>query len=34
VHRAALGKAGVTFGFIVARRKEPGEKPPLSRDSG
>jgi hypothetical protein len=34
VHRAAQGKAGVTFGFIVARRKEPGEKPPLSRDSG
>jgi hypothetical protein len=30
---AAYG-AGVTLAFIVARRKEPGEKPPLSRDSG
>ncbi len=34
VHRAANGHSGVTFGFIVARRKEAGEKPPLSRDSG
>ena len=28
------GKTGVTIGFIVARRKEPGEKPPPSRDGG
>lgn len=32
LHRA--GKSGVTLGFIVARRKEPGEKPPPSRDGG
>ncbi|MBL8917257.1 MAG: class I SAM-dependent methyltransferase [Myxococcaceae bacterium] len=34
VHRAQQGKAGATYGVIVARRKEPGEKPPLSRDGG
>ncbi len=28
------GKSGVSIGFIVARRKEPGEKPPPSRDGG
>lgn len=33
-HRALNGKTGVTLAFVVARRKEPGEKPPLSRDSG
>lgn len=32
LHRT--GKTGVTLGFIVARRKEPGEKPPPSRDGG
>ena len=32
LHRT--GKTGVTMGFIVARRKEPGEKPPPSRDGG
>ncbi|MGV3622958.1 MAG: SAM-dependent methyltransferase, partial [Archangium sp.] len=32
LHRS--GKTGVTLGFIVARRKEPGEKPPPSRDGG
>jgi len=30
----AYGHTGVTQAFVVARRKEPGEKPPLSRDSG
>jgi hypothetical protein len=25
---------GVTFAFVVGRRKEPGEAPPMSRDSG
>ncbi|MER2561584.1 MAG: class I SAM-dependent methyltransferase [Myxococcaceae bacterium] len=34
VHRAQGGKASATYGVIVARRKEPGEKPPLSRDGG
>lgn len=33
-HRALNGKTGVTMAFVIARRKEPGEKPPLSRDSG
>ncbi len=32
--RDCQGKSGVTQAFVVARRKEPGEKPPLSRDSG
>lgn len=32
LHRT--GKTGVTIAFIVARRKEPGEKPPPSRDGG
>jgi hypothetical protein len=32
--RAHQGQTGVTLAFVVARRKEPGEKPPLSRDSG
>ncbi len=32
LHRT--GKTGVSIGFIVARRKEPGEKPPPSRDGG
>jgi len=34
VHRAQGGRSGVTLGLVIARRKEPGEKPPLSRDSG
>lgn len=33
-HRAQNGKAGVAFTRILARRKEPGEKPPQSRDRG
>lgn len=33
-HRAQEGASGVTMAFMLARRKEPGEKPPLSRDSG
>lgn len=28
------GRTGVTFGFVLGRRKEPGEKPPMSRDNG
>lgn len=28
------GKAAVTYAFAIARRKEPGEKPPASRDRG
>jgi hypothetical protein len=34
LYRAHQGQTGVTLAFVVARRKEPGEKPPLSRDSG
>jgi SAM-dependent methyltransferase len=34
LHRSLDGKTGVTLAFIVARRKEPGEKPPPSRDAG
>jgi hypothetical protein len=34
LHRAHAGKSGVTIAFLVARRKEPGEKPPPSRDGG
>ncbi len=34
LHRAHAGKSGVTIAFMVARRKEPGEKPPPSRDGG
>jgi cyclopropane fatty-acyl-phospholipid synthase-like methyltransferase len=32
--RGASNKASVTYVFAVARRKEPGEKPPASRDRG
>lgn len=32
LHRT--GHTGVTLAFVVARAKEPGEKPPLSRDGG
>lgn len=34
VHRAQQGRAGATYGLVIVRRKEPGEKPPLSRDGG
>lgn len=30
----ATGKASATYALIIARRKEPGEKPPPSRDAG
>jgi hypothetical protein len=32
--RSHGAQLGVTLAYVVARRKEPGEKPPLSRDSG
>src|SRR3954470_19972170 len=32
--RGASNKASVTYAFALARRKEPGEKPPASRDRG
>jgi SAM-dependent methyltransferase len=34
VHREQNGKAGVSYAFMIGRRKEPGEKPPASRDRG
>jgi SAM-dependent methyltransferase len=34
IHRQNGGKTGVSYAVIVARRKEPGEKPPASRDGG
>jgi SAM-dependent methyltransferase len=34
LHREQNGKAGVSYAFIVGRRREPGEKPPTSRDRG
>lgn len=34
LHEAHGGKTGVTYALIIARRKEPGEKPPVSRDNG
>ncbi|MCA2980613.1 MAG: class I SAM-dependent methyltransferase [Myxococcaceae bacterium] len=34
LHRAQQGHSSATYGVVVARRKEPGEKPPLSRDGG
>ncbi|MBL8952865.1 MAG: SAM-dependent methyltransferase [Myxococcaceae bacterium] len=34
VHRDAGGKSGVTLALMVARRKEPGERPPAARDGG
>jgi protein-L-isoaspartate O-methyltransferase len=33
-HRSLGGRSGVTLALIVARRKEPGERPPASRDGG
>lgn len=32
--RAQSGRAGVTYAMVIGRRKEPGEKPPASRDRG
>jgi cyclopropane fatty-acyl-phospholipid synthase-like methyltransferase len=34
LHREQNGKAGVSYAFVIGRRKEPGEKPPASRDRG
>jgi SAM-dependent methyltransferase len=34
LHREQNGKAGVSYAFIIGRRREPGEKPPASRDRG
>jgi cyclopropane fatty-acyl-phospholipid synthase-like methyltransferase len=34
VFRGASNKASVTYAFAIGRRKEPGEKPPTSRDRG
>jgi hypothetical protein len=34
LHKQYGSKSGVTIAFLVARRKEPGEKPPPSRDGG
>lgn len=34
LHRESNGKASVSYAFIIGRRKEPGEKPPASRDRG
>lgn len=34
LHRQNGGKTGVSYAVLVARRKEPGEKPPASRDGG
>jgi SAM-dependent methyltransferase len=34
LHREQNGKAGVSYAFLIGRRREPGEKPPTSRDRG
>jgi hypothetical protein len=34
IHHDAVGKTGVTLALLVARRKEPGERPPPARDGG
>lgn len=34
VHRAQSSHSGVALAVVIARRKEPGEKPPPSRDAG
>ena len=34
LHRSVAGKTGVTYAAMVFRRKEPDEKPPMSRDGG
>lgn len=33
-HRDGGGRSGVSIALVVARRKEPGERPPASRDGG
>ena len=33
-HRSLGGRTGVAIALVVARRKEPGERPPASRDGG
>jgi hypothetical protein len=34
LYRDLGGKTGVSFACVLGRRKEPGERPPMSRDSG
>ena len=34
MHRNIGSRGGVTIALVVARRKEPGERPPQSRDGG
>lgn len=34
LHRAHGARSGAVLAVLVARRKEPGERPPLSRDAG
>jgi hypothetical protein len=34
IHRSQGAKATVTLALAIGRRREPGEKPPLSRDTG
>lgn len=34
LHKAHSGRSGVSFAWVVARRREAGEKPPKSRDRG
>lgn len=34
LHRTHAGRAGVSYAAVIARRKEPGEKPPAARDGG
>jgi ubiquinone/menaquinone biosynthesis C-methylase UbiE len=34
LHRAQSGRSNMSFACAVARRKEPGEKPPAARDRG
>ena len=34
MHQSLGGHTGVTIALVVARRKEPGERPPASRDGG
>ncbi len=34
MHKTVGGRTGVSIALVVARRKEPGERPPASRDGG
>jgi SAM-dependent methyltransferase len=34
LHKSQGGKASVSFALAIGRRKEPGERPPTSRDRG